>query len=126
MDIHRWIIGKGDNDQVLVCKGDHEKHEACYFVPLTVGELEQIRTDHYNLRVDRDELLQALQELLEDGETMTRCPKAEECFSDGRTGWLAFEDPVSNAAGGCWFMECYCASDAQRKASELLMKERKR
>lgn len=124
MDLHIWFIGKGDNDQVLICKGDHEKNEPCSFVPLTVAELEQIRADYCNLQKDRDELLQALEELLEDGEPLTGCSKAGECFTNDRTGWLAFNDPESNAAGGCWFMECFCASDAQRKASELLMKPR--
>lgn len=56
----------------------------------------------------------------EAGESI-QCDKATECYRDDRTGWLAFEDPENNAAGGCWFAHCSCASSLHHKTAKFLM-----
>lgn len=62
----------------------------------------------------------ALEELLREG-SHESCEHACECFGPGMAGWLAYDDFESNAAGGCWFSECHCATDAQRMAADALM-----
>ena len=66
-------------------------------------------------------LTKALEDLFEDGEpSRSNCGRASECFSSGRCGRGAYETPLENAAGGCWFSECGCMSEAQQNAASIL------
>ena len=65
-----------------------------------------------------EQLREALENLFEESEP--RCDLAEQCFSSGRCGRGAYETPLENAAGGCWFSECSCMSEAQQNAAQLL------
>lgn len=65
------------------------------------------------------ELGEALEDLFEESEP-SHCPFSGECFSSGRCGRGAFETPLENAAGGSWFRECSCMSEAQQNAASLL------
>ena len=72
----------------------------------------------YEAKIER--LREALENLFEESEP--RCDLAEQCFSSGRCGRGAYETPLENAAGGCWFRECHCMSEAQQNAAALLDK----
>lgn len=67
-----------------------------------------------------ERLVMSIKNLLAEGKP--DCPRADECFCDGRWGWFAFDDPLNNAAGGKPWGECYCATDAQREAVEIVQK----
>ena len=82
------------------------------------GHLEE---DYEALRAENERLREALENLFEDGEpSRFNCGRASECFSSGRCGRGAYETPLENAAGGCWFSECGCMSEAQQTAASIL------
>jgi len=61
--------------------------------------------------------------LLNDGRPDT-CDKAHECFHGGGVehGWLTYDNDAVWAAGGYGYINCWCASEAQREAVETLIK----
>ena len=80
-----------------------------------------VRYEDHVAEIER--LREALENLFEDGEpSRSNCGRASECFSSGRCGRGAYETPLENAAGGCWFRECHCMSEAQQNAAALLDK----
>ena len=105
MTFHHWWVNLSKVDymtkeEVAYMAWNHSAHEQA-------KEIRAIRA--------------ALASLLAEGKP-EYCSRAEECFQDDQAGWLAYDDPESNACGGCWFSLCACASEAQTAAAELLMK----
>lgn len=63
-------------------------------------------------------LVMLAKDLLTEGKP--DCQHANECFCNGRWGWFAYDDPLSNAAGGKPWGECHCATDTQRETIEVI------
>lgn len=87
-----------------------------------VEKISKLRDDALNrikaLEARNKELTMALEELFEESNPI--CPKADECFSSSRCGRGAYETPEANMSGGCWFSECSCMTDVQRKVADVL------
>lgn len=87
--------------------------------PDAAAEIERLRADAESCRKDAERMRAALEYLFEETGPAT-CSTSDECFSSGRCGRGAYETPLENAAGGCWFSECSCMSDAQQNAASIL------
>ena len=62
----------------------------------------------------------ALEELLTESGALIECGNADQCFSCDQWGWLSYDDPESNSCGGKPWSECFCATEAQRRAADVL------
>ena len=123
------VINIGNTEQELVVnimgKDSEEelasKDQQLDFLKKEIHHLMKFLEDKEGTSIEQ--FRECLQELLEESAPSPKdCPNSDQCFMGGEAGRGAYLTPEENAAGGSWFRECHCMSEAQQKAAELLEK----